>query len=187
MNGTRRARGYDLATGKELWQCGGQTVNAIPSPVRYGDHVICMSGYRGAFACSIPLSARGDVTDSDKLAWRLKKGTPYVPSPLLAGDRLYFTEERQAKLTCVDAKTGKVLMGRERLPGLETLYASPVLAAGRIYLVDRSGTALVLKHGGKLEVLATNRLDDGFDASPVVVGKQLFLRGEKHLYCIEGK
>ena len=58
-------------------------------------------------------------------------------------------------------------------------------AAGRIYLVDRDGTTLVLKQGDKLEVLATNRLDDPIDASPVVVGKQLFLRGEKYLYCIE--
>jgi hypothetical protein len=69
---------------------------------------------------------------------------------------------------------------------VRSFYASPVAAAGRVYLVDRDGTTLVLKAGDKLEVLATNRLDDHIDASPAVVGKQLFLRGE-FLVCIEAK
>jgi hypothetical protein len=60
-----------------------------------------------------------------------------------------------------------------------------VAAAGRIYLVDREGTTLVLKQGDKFEVLATNKLGDPVDASPALAGKQLFLRGEKYLYCIE--
>ena len=60
-------------------------------------------------------------------------------------------------------------------------------AAGRVYLVDRDGTTLVIRQGDRLEVLATNRLDDPIDASPAVAGRQLFLRGEKYLYCIEGK
>ena len=58
---------------------------------------------------------------------------------------------------------------------------------GRIYFTDRDGTTLVLKDAETLEVLATNKLDDPIDASPAVVGKQLFLRGLKYLYCIEGK
>jgi outer membrane protein assembly factor BamB len=187
VNGTNRVRGYDLESGKELWQCGGMTVNAIPSAV-VGDGVVyCMSGYKGSAALAISLDATGDVTDSDKVLWRYGKGTPYVPSPLLAGGRLWFTQMNDNLLTTLDVKTGKAVMDRERLPGLKTLYASPVAAAGRVYLVDREGTALVLKQGDKLEVLATNRLDDPVDASPVVVGKQLFLRGEKYLYCIEGQ
>jgi hypothetical protein len=80
-----------------------------------------------------------------------------------------------------------VLLDRKRLPGLRSLYASPVAAAGRLYLVDRDGTTVVVKVGDKAEVLATNKLGEGVDASPAVVGKQLFLRGEKHLYCIEEK
>jgi outer membrane protein assembly factor BamB len=187
INGTKRARSYDLATGELLWQCGGQTVNAIPSPVAFDELAICVSGYRGAAARAIPLDATGDVTDSPRIAWRHDKGTPYVPSPLLAGDRLYFTQANNALLTCLDAKTGKVLIDRERLPDLGDLYASPVAAAGRIYLTDRDGTTLVLRQGDKLEVLATNRLSDPIDASPVVVGRQLFLRGHHYLYCLEAK
>jgi outer membrane protein assembly factor BamB len=185
VNGTNRVRSYDLATGQLLWQCGGQTVNAIPSAVARDGRVICMSGYRGSAAYAIPLDATGDLTGTDKVAWHYSKGTPYVPSPLLAGDRLYFTQANDALLTCLDARTGKPLIDRARLPGLTSLYASPVGAAGRVYLTGRNGTTLVLKQADKLEILATNRLGDPIDASPVVVGKQLFLRGEKYLYCLE--
>jgi outer membrane protein assembly factor BamB len=185
VNATNRVRSYDLNTGQVLWQCGGQTVNVIPSPVVHGQNVICMSCYRGSMACAIPLDATGDITDSNKVVWRYQQGTPYVPSPLLVGDRLYFTLSNTAALTCLDAKTGKPIIERERLPGLKTLYASPVGAAGRIYFVDRDGTAVVLKQSDKLEVLATNRLDDAIDASPAVAGRQMFLRGEKYLYCLE--
>jgi hypothetical protein len=57
-------------------------------------------------------------------------------------------------------------------------------AAGRVYFVARDGTALVIKHQPELEVLATNKLDDPIDASPAVVGRQMFLRGKRHLYCV---
>jgi outer membrane protein assembly factor BamB len=187
VNGTNRVRGYDLETGKVLWQCGGMTVNAIPSTVAGGGVVYCMSGYRGAAAVAVPLDATGDLTGSDRVLWRYDRGTPYVPSPLLVGDRLWFTQANSALLTCLDARTGKAVLDRERLPGLGTLYASPVAAAGRIYLVDREGTCLVLRQTDRLEILATNRLNDPVDASPVVVGRQLFLRGAKYLYCIEAE
>jgi outer membrane protein assembly factor BamB len=185
VNGTNRIRSYDLETGEPLWQCGGMTVNPIPSAVTADGVVYCVSGYKGSAAVAVSLDARGDVTDSDKVLWRYGRGTPYVPSPLLLGDRLYFTQTNEPLLTSLDVKTGKPVLDRERLPGLGTLYASPMAAGGRVYLVDREGTALVLKAGDRLEVLATNRLDDAVDASPVAVGKQLFLRGEKFLYCIE--
>jgi outer membrane protein assembly factor BamB len=183
VNGTKRIRAYDLRTGAELWQCGGMTVNAIPSPVAAGGVVYCMSGYRGASAVALPLDGTGDRTE--EVLWHAGKGTPYVPSPLLVADRLYFTQANNALLTILDLKTGQPLVDRERLPGLDSLYASPITAAGRIYLVDRDGTTLVLRQADKVEVLATNRLDDPVDASPVAVGKQLFLSGERYLYCIE--
>ncbi len=194
VNGTKRARGYDLETGELLWQCGGQTVNAIPSPVRWNDLVICMSGYRGAAAVAIPLTARGDITQvageqrdpqDDSVVWHHTSATPYVPSPLLTEGRLYFTAGNGNLLSCLDAATGRAVFEPRRLPGLASLYASPIAAAGRIYLVYRDGTALVLKSGTSFEVLATNRLDDRMDASPVAVDRQLFLRGAEHLYCIE--
>ena len=184
-NGTKRIRSYDLATGELLWECGGMTVNPIPSPVRFGDAVICMSGYGSHVAVSVPLSSKGDLGTDGKVNWRHEGGTPYVPSPAVVGDKLYFTERNAATLTVLDAKTGKPVIDRERLPNVRSFYGSPVAAAGRIYMVDQSGIALVLRQGDSVDVLSTNRLNDKIDASPVAVGKQLFLRGEKYLYCIE--
>src|SRR5581483_8435744 len=97
------------------------------------------------------------------------------------------TQANNPLLTIVDTKTGRPLLDRARLPGVQSFYASPVAAAGRVYLVARDGTTLVLRQGDQLEVLATNVLGDPVDASPVAVGKQLFLRGEQFLYCIEAE
>ncbi len=185
VNGTNRVRSYDLSTGEVIWECGGQTVNAIPSPVATGDMAIVMSGYRGAAAKAIPLDAQGDVTDSDTVRWSHDRSTPYVPSPLLLGDQLYFTASNNGILTSLDIRTGNVIFGPTRIPGISNLYGSPVAAGGRIYITGRDGTTTVLKPGDKLEVLATNVLNDPIDASPVAVGKQLFLRSNQYLYCIE--
>jgi outer membrane protein assembly factor BamB len=144
-----------------------------------------MSGYQGSVAVAVSLGSTGASPGSPKILWRHEGGTPYVPSPLLTGDRLYFTQSNNAVLSSLNCRTGDVVIDRQRLPGLQSLYASPICAAGRIYLVGRDGTTLVLRQSDRIEVLATNRLDDQMDASPAVAGKQLFLRGEKHLYCIE--
>lgn len=184
VNATRRVTSYDLATGKTLWECGGQTVNVIPSPVVVDGLVLCVSGYRGSAAFGIPLDARGDISDTDKIAWKHDRGTPYVPSPLLYDGLLFFTKTNSAILTCLDARSGKVLLQDCRLPGLRNIYASPVGAAGRVYVVSREGVTLVIKRQPELEVLATNELSEGIDASPAVVGDSLFLRGERHLYRI---
>lgn len=186
-NGTTRVRSYDLATGKVLWECGGMTVNPIPSPVRYGDSVICMSGYRGAAAVSVPLGSSGDLGDKGEVNWRHAAGTPYVPSPALAGDLLYFNSTNEPVLTVLNAKTGKVVVDKERLAQAKSFYASPVVAGGHVYFVDRTGTTIVVKTGESPDVVSVNKLDDPIDASPVAVGKQLFLRGEKYLYCIQSK
>lgn len=184
-NGTTRVRSYDLATGDLIWQCGGLTVNPIPSPVRFGDAAICVSGYRGSVALSVPLGSKGDLGTTGKVNWRYAAGAPYVPSPALVGDRLYFTQMNGNRLTILDAKAGKPLVDRDALPQVKEFYASPIAAAGRVYFVDRTGTTVVLKAGDTLEVLAINKLNDPIDASPVALGKQLFLRSEKYLYCIE--
>ena len=113
------------------------------------------------------------------------RGMEYVASPLLYGDRLYFTQSLNGIVSSLNVNTGKPLLARTRLPEIGRLYASPVGAADRIYFVGRDGTTLVVKNSDQFEVLAVNRLDDPTDASPAVVGKQLFLRSKTALYCIE--
>ncbi|MDX1502590.1 MAG: PQQ-binding-like beta-propeller repeat protein [Thermoanaerobaculia bacterium] len=185
VSATGRVRGYDLATGETIWETGGMTVNTIPAPVHRDGMVWVTSGFRGSALKAIRLpGARGVLDGGDAIAWSYDRDTPYVPSPVLYGELLYFLKSNSGILTAVRAETGEVVFGPERLPGIENVYASPVAADGRIYVAGREGTTVVLRHGPSLEVLATNELDDGFDASPAIVGDELFLRGRTHLYAI---
>ena len=144
-----------------------------------------MSGYEGYSLLVLPLTERDDISGSDKIVWSKRRGTTYIPSPILYDGMLYFNQSNQAILTCLDSKTGDTIMARTRLPAISNIYASPVGAHGRIYITGRNGTTLVLSREKELRVIATNELDDIIDASPALAGNQLFLRGSKFLYCIE--
>ena len=177
-------RSYDAMTGELIWQCGGQTLNAIPSPVVGFGNVYCTSGYRGAALQAIKLGRTGDLSGSDAIVWEVNKDTPYVSSPLLYDDRIYVTRGLGGDISCYQASTGKPLFERQKLEGIRQIYSSPVGAGGRVYITGRKGTTKVIKHSNSFEVLATNVLDDGFDASPVVIGDEMYLKGETYLYCI---
>lgn len=182
-SGTNRVRSYDLKDGKLIWECQALGANPIPTPMRLGDTVICASGYRSYHLAAIPLDGEGDVTE--RVVWKRNDAAPYVSTPVMYEETLYVTKSQDPLLTIVNAKTGETLMEPQRLPSLNNLYASPLAAAGRIYFSSRNGTTLVLKHGNQAEVLATNELGEGLDASPIAIGKRLYLRGEKHLFCVE--
>lgn len=184
-SGTNRVRSYDLETGDLIWECGGQKTNPIPSPLRLDDLVFCMTGYQGYAVYALPLSARGDITDSDVIAWKRSDAGPYIASPILYEGQLYFTKSRDAILLSVAPRTGETVIGETRIANLGTLYASPVAAAGKIYFTDRDGRTAVVEAGREAKVLAVNRLDETIDASPVLLGNRIYLRGETHLYCIE--
>jgi outer membrane protein assembly factor BamB len=183
-NGTNRVRSYDLNTGQVIWECGGQAQNPIATPVTDGSIVYCMTGHRGYAVYAIPLGVTGDVTDTDKVLWHREDAGSYVSSPVLYKGQLYFTKGREGVIVSLDAKTGEPIIPQQRLPGAKSLYASPVAAADRIYFTDRDGTTIVIRHGSELQVLATNKLPEGIDASPAIIGKEMFLRGAEHLYCI---
>lgn len=182
---TNRTRSYDLATGKLLWECGGLTRNVIPTPVADDGFVYVTSGFRGNSLQAIRLDvAKDDITDSDAIVWQHNRNTPYVPSPLLYQDALYFLKSNDGILSAFNIKTGEANYGPERLQGISNVYSSIVGAAGRVYIASRNGTVLVVKHSPTFQVLATNKLDDSFNASPVIVGSELYLRGQAYLYCI---
>jgi len=185
VSATKRVRAYDVATGAEVWQCGGLGANCIPSPVAAGGLVFVMSGYREAAAMAIRYpGARGDLTGGSAVAWRTDQGLSYVPSPLLYDGRLYLLERFQGMLSCLDIASGKPFYAKQRLEGMGNIYASPVGASGRVYLLDRDGNAMVLRHAETFEIMARNKLDDGFDASPVIAGDALYLRGHRSLYSL---
>ncbi len=182
---TNRVRSYDLDTGELIWEGSGVTMNAIPSPVAADGFVYLTSGFMGNALRAIRLDmARGDISRSAAVVWERDRDTPYVPSPLLYGDNLYILKTNSAILSSVDAKTGEVNYGPLRLEGLAEVFASPVGAADRVYIVGRDGSTLVIQNGREFEVLARNSLDDGFDASPAIVDQEIYMRGYRFLYRI---
>jgi outer membrane protein assembly factor BamB len=187
VTATGKIRSYDVASGDVLWECGGLTRNVIPCPVADTGMVYCMSGFQGNALLAIRLGRTGDLTGSDAIAWTHNKSTPYVPSPLLYNGKLYFFANNNGVLTCLETKSGEPLFEAQKLEDLAGVYASPLGAAGRVYLISRNGVTVVLKQSDKLEVLATNRLEEKLDASPAAVGNDLFLRGHDYLYCITEK
>lgn len=181
---TNFIRSYDAKTGDIVWQCSGLFRGAIASPVIGFDKVYCATGYNGYKMLAIELDRKGDLSESDAIAWQIDEGTPYVSTPLLYGDMIYFVQNLRPVLSCYEADTGKPLFTEQKLEGMRTIYSSPVGAGGHIYLADRKGKTIVLKHSDTFEVVAMNSLNDIFDSSPIVVGDEMYLRGNKYLYCI---
>ena len=185
VSGTKRLKSYDFDDGSVVWECDGLTMNPIPSPVYAEGLVFAMSGYRGNNLKAIQLSmAQGDITGTSAIAWELDRDTPYVPSPLLYDGILYFLKTNSGVLSAFDAKTGEPHYRLQRLPDVLNVFSSPVGASGRVYIAGRDGTVLVIRHGTTFEVLAKNIMDDQFDASPALVGNEIYLRGHRYLYRI---
>ncbi len=181
----KRIRAYDAGTGAVVWETAGLTMNPIPSPVTADGIIYLMSGFRGNSLKAIRLAgSQGDITGTPQVLWTLERDTPYVPSPLLYDGILYFLKSNNGLLTAVDAKTGTPHYTTHRLEAVPSVFASPVGASGRVYIVGQQGTSVVLKGGTALEIIATNALDDKFDASPALAERELYLRGYRHLYCV---
>jgi outer membrane protein assembly factor BamB len=172
---------YDPATGKELWRHKGVESNAVPSPVANSELVFISAGFPAKIAMAIALGRSGDLADS--VVWKYEKGTAYVPSPILYGDYLYLTTDRGI-ITCLDARTGEVKYEGGRVPVPATFTASPIAFEGKILMTSEDGDSFVIKAGPKHEILATNSVGEPVYASPAIADGNIFIRGERTLYCI---
>jgi outer membrane protein assembly factor BamB len=172
---------YDPATGSELWRHKGVESNAIPSPVANKEMVFISAGFPAKVAMAITLGGTGDLADA--VAWKYAKGTAYVPSPILYGDYLYLTTDRGI-LTCLDARTGEVKYEGGRVPVPATFTASPIAFDGKILMTSEDGDTFVVKAGPKHEIIGTNSVGEPVYASPAVADGNIFIRGERSLYCI---
>ena len=183
LPGTTASIGYDLETGDEVWRCTGMTTNAIPTPIVRDGVAYLTSGFRGSMMQAIKLAdAKGDISDSPAVAWSVTRGTPYVPSPVLSGDRIYFLRSNNGIVSCHDANTGEAHFSGERLE-LGNVYASPVAGGGHVFICDREGKVAVIKDASTLEIVGTNDLGEGIDATPAIVGNAVYVRGSDHLFC----
>ena len=184
VSGGDAVTGHDLATGKELWRATGFNLEnrsdyrVIASPVTFGDLVFTPTRVRPVQAYRA--GGQGDVTETRRV-WKVDNG-PDVPTPVVDGKLFYMINDRGIAWA-LNMETGAEAYGNQRIkPG--TYSASPVLADGKIYITSEDGVTTVLKAGPKFEILAENNIDEYTLSSIAVSEGQLFLRGDKHLYCI---
>ncbi|HEY8411613.1 MAG TPA: PQQ-binding-like beta-propeller repeat protein [Pyrinomonadaceae bacterium] len=178
--GAFQAIAYEPRTGKEIWRVKyAEGFSNVPRPVYGNDLVFICTGFQEPSLLAVRLDGRGDVTKS-KIAWKLDRGIPRTPSPLLVGNELYIVSDNGIA-TCVDAKTGDELW-RARLGG--NYSASPIYADGRIYFLSEEGETIVIAPGRQLKHLATNQLEGPTLASMAVSHSSLFIRTATHLYRI---
>jgi outer membrane protein assembly factor BamB len=182
-SGAESVISYDPGTGKELWRCPGVQGHAIPSAVAGHGLVFVSAGYPAKHALAVRPGGAGDLTGTSNVVWTYSKGTAYVPSPILYGDYLYLMTDK-GLLTCIEARTGDVKYEGGRVPVPATFTASPVAFDGKILITSEDGDTFVVKAGPSHEVIATNSLGEPVYSSPAIADGRLFIRGEKHIYCI---
>jgi hypothetical protein len=175
---------FDPDSGESLWSCDTDiTWYMVPCAVAADGVVYVLGGRSGTAALAVRAGGRGDVTATHRV-WTSKSGSN-VTSPVYHDGHLYWMHENLGVAFCARAETGEVVY-EKRMERANQVYASTLLADGRLYHLDRSGRTYVLAARPEFELLATNDLRDGgvFNASPAVIGNRLLLRSDKYLYCV---
>lgn len=180
--GSMALYGYDPLTGAERWRADATGSHSGACRPVLGHGLVFMPMGAGQELWAVRPDGHGVVTDTH-VVWKQKRGTPRRPSPLLVDDLLFLVDDGGVA-SCLEAKTGKEVW-KERLGG--NYSASPIYSGGKIYFFDQDGKGTIIKAARKYEVIAVNRLDNGFMASPAVSGNALFLRSKTDLYCIADK
>ncbi len=170
---------YDPLTGEPIWMIRHGGMNAAARPLFGNGLVYINSADGGNPLMAVPPLGEGDITE--KIVWRTAKAVPKRPSQLLIGELLFMMNDGGVA-ACLDAKTGKELWAK-RLPG--EYWSSPICADGLIYCLSMHGEVVIFKADRKFELVAENKFDEGFLASPAVAGKSLILRSKGHVYRVE--
>jgi outer membrane protein assembly factor BamB len=188
-NATKYARGYDPRTGEELWRLGPHSEITVPTPVYGAGLIFIASGYRPVQpiyairpGTTGDISLKEDETKSDAIAWSIKKGGPYMPTPIVYDNHLY-TCSNAGIVTCYEAQTGKQVY-KERLGGSGGYTASPVATDGKLYFAGEDGDVRVVRAGAKFELLSINPLGEACMATPAISDGMIFIRTQYYLFGI---
>jgi outer membrane protein assembly factor BamB len=179
LSGSKRVAAYDPATGEMVWFIEGPTEQFVASMVYDGQKFYMSAGFPSHHVMAIDPTGSGDVTDSH-VVWHSTEAKCYVPSPVLAGNRLFVSDDR-GTVNCFNTQTGERVW-RDRL-GMH-YSASLVTANGLVYFTADDGITKVVRPADQLDVVAENRLGEYTFASPAISSGQIFIRGEKHLFAI---
>jgi outer membrane protein assembly factor BamB len=190
ISGGDYVTGHDPATGSELWRSAGlnprkdRNYRIIASPLVVGDLVIAPT--RKTPMIAVRAGGTGDVTESHRVWSFTENGGPDVPTPVSDGKYLFLVEDA-GLVTCLDVKTKERVWGPQRTAS-GTVSSSPLLADGKLYVVNEQAVTTVVEAGPEFKVLATNELDGSYTlSSPVAAGNHLFIRTGTMLYCIGNK
>ena len=179
--------GHDVSTGKELWRIPGlnpknqEHNRIISSPLAIGQWIFTPSRQRPM------LAFHKQQLEQPRLAWQWDRPYgPDVPTPVSDGTLLYLVEDRGI-VSCVDVATGELHYGPEHTAD-GTVSASPLLADGKLYVINEDSVTTVVQAGKLFKVLAQNKLDGAYTLSSIAVsGSQLLIRTDTHIYCVGAK
>ncbi len=182
MSGSKSVISLDPRTGKQHWRVEGPTEQFVASMVFDGELFFLAAGFPSHHVMAIDPTGSGDVTETH-VRWHVKNAQCYVPSPAVLNGHLIVANDRGVG-NCFDAKTGE----RYWQARLGKHFSTSSLAVNDlVYLVADDGQTKIIRPGRKFELVAENSLGEYTYASPAISDGQLFIRGEKHLYCIGRK
>ena len=170
---------YNPGTGEELWRVlypGGFNVAARPL---YAHEMVYIftSGLTG-YLMGIRPNGEGDVTETH-VGWSTTRGTPHIPSPVIASDLMFLVTDKGGIVRCLEAQSGKEVW-KKRLGGVH--WSSPILADDKLYFSSKQGDIAVLRATRDTpELVAKNHMNASFIASPAVADSSLILRSTNHL------
>jgi len=189
-NATRAVRGYDPATGKELWKLVGNPEVTATTPIAGHDLIFICNSYRPnqpiyaiRAGASGDISLKGGATSNEHVAWSMQRGGTYMPTPIIYGDYLY-TCANHGVMACYNAKSGERIYQQRIADRGGSYSASPVAADGKVYLSSEDGEIFVVKAGPKYELLATNPMGEVLMATPAISDGMIFVRGQHNLFAI---
>jgi outer membrane protein assembly factor BamB len=165
---------YNPLDGTELWRVSCLESDVAPSPIYASNMVVAVA----------PNTAIYGVKPGDtKITWKLENNVPDATSPVSDGRDFYIVDS-EGMVMCADLQTGKTKWQHEID---DRFYASPTIVGDKLLLLSRKGNAYVLKPGDKFELIGKGELGEECSASPTPLGSRLYIRGQKHLFCVEAK
>jgi outer membrane protein assembly factor BamB len=189
-NASNFIRGYDPATGKELWRLGGSSKITAPTPVFTEDFILVASGRRDEKPIfMIRPGSRGDITlgagqtSNAAVVWSKRGRGPYMPTPLIYHDQVYVLGN-DGIFDAYDLRSGSEVY-RERIPHHGSGFsASPIVSDGHVFLSSEDGDMFVVSAGPSFSIVGTNPMGEPLMATPAIVDGIMYVRGQHHLFAI---
>jgi outer membrane protein assembly factor BamB len=186
LAGAEAVNAYDPATGDQLWIHGGLKVphpygRTISGPAA-GDGVIVVvaSGFQNqGFTIGLKAEGRGDRPESDRL-WTSRKYSADCSTPLVYRGNVYAVRD-DGMASCLDVRTGEPHWQERLFTG--NVKVSPVAADGLVYFTSGQATCYVVKASPRMEVVATNEVNEFTQATPALSRGRVYQRTESRLYC----